>query len=191
MYSVPCIQCRVFSDDLSQENGQAIFNRLNLGLFTLTNEGIEQFEINGQGGDDSFTINDLTGSDVESVVFSGGAGNDRIGGKGGNDTLLGDEGDDQIWGDDGDDLLRGGLGNDTLTGDDNSGGAGADTFVLAAGEGTDTITDFEVGTDFIGLADGLTADQLSFSGNAIQLGDETLAVLTGVADASVVDFTLV
>ncbi|MEM9007183.1 MAG: bifunctional metallophosphatase/5'-nucleotidase [Cyanobacteria bacterium P01_F01_bin.86] len=124
-------------------------------------------------------------------IISGGAGNDRIGGKGGNDTLLGDEGDDQIWGDDGDDLLRGGLGNDTLTGDDNSGGAGVDTFVLAAGEGTDTITDFEVGTDFIGLADGLTADQLSFSGNAIQLGDETLAVLTGVADASVVDFTLV
>ncbi|MEO1350927.1 MAG: calcium-binding protein, partial [Cyanobacteria bacterium J06635_15] len=37
--------------DLSQVDGQAIFNRLNLGLFTLTNEEIEQFEINGQGGD--------------------------------------------------------------------------------------------------------------------------------------------
>ncbi|MGB7247710.1 MAG: calcium-binding protein, partial [Phormidesmis sp.] len=35
--------------DLRQVDGQAIFNRLNLGLFTLTNEEIEQFEINGQG----------------------------------------------------------------------------------------------------------------------------------------------
>ncbi|MEM9483781.1 MAG: calcium-binding protein, partial [Cyanobacteria bacterium P01_F01_bin.116] len=53
--------------DLSQVDGQAIFNRLNLGLFTLTNEEIEQFEINGQGGDDSLTVGDLTGSDVEKV----------------------------------------------------------------------------------------------------------------------------
>ncbi|MEM8542809.1 MAG: calcium-binding protein, partial [Cyanobacteria bacterium P01_H01_bin.119] len=50
--------------DLRQVDGQAIFNRLNLGLFTLTNEKIEQFEINGQGGDDSLTVGDLTGSEV-------------------------------------------------------------------------------------------------------------------------------
>ncbi|MDB9526771.1 hypothetical protein PN498_12290, partial [Oscillatoria sp. CS-180] len=42
--------------DLRQVDGQAIFNRLNLGLFTLTNEKIEQFEINGLGGDDSLTV---------------------------------------------------------------------------------------------------------------------------------------
>ncbi|MEL7054390.1 MAG: hypothetical protein AAGM45_21790 [Cyanobacteria bacterium J06588_5] len=79
-------------------------------------------------------------------LIYGGAGNDRIGGKSGNDRLFGDAGDDQIWGDDGDDLIHGGLGNDTLTGDNFSGGQGADTFVLAIGEGTDTITDFEIGT---------------------------------------------
>ena len=114
----------------------------------------------------------------------GGLGNDRIGGKGGNDQLFGGADDDEIWGDDGDDLLRGGLGNDTLTGDDFSGGAGSDTFVLATGEGTDTITDFEVGIDFIGLAEGLTVEQILISaegGNAvIAVGDETLAVLNGV-----------
>ena len=54
--------------DLAAVDGQAIFNRLNLGLFTLTNEEIEQFEINGQGGDDSLTVGDLTGSTVESVA---------------------------------------------------------------------------------------------------------------------------
>ena len=136
--------------------------------------------------------NSQVGIGDDDIIF-GGAGNDRIGGKGGNDILNGESGDDQIWGDDGDDILRGGLGNDTLTGDDNSGGAGSDTFVLAAGEGTDTITDFEVGVDFIGLAGGITVDQLSFSGNTIQLvGEtvETLAILSGVADASVVDFTI-
>ena len=120
-------------------------------------------------------------------IIHGGAGNDRIGGKGGNDQLFGDEGDDQIWGDDGDDLLRGGLGNDTLTGDDSSGGQGSDTFVLAIGEGTDTITDFEVGTDLIGLADGLSFGQLDIAqvGNDAQIavGNEILAVLQGT-DAS-------
>ncbi|PSN20847.1 hypothetical protein C7271_00015 [filamentous cyanobacterium CCP5] len=110
----------------------------------------------------------------------GEGGNDRIGGKGGNDILFGGDGDDQIWGDDGDDILRGGLGNDILTGDDSSGGQGSDTFVLAVGEGTDTITDFEVGIDVIGLAGGLSFGALSFSGNAITAGDETLAVMNGV-----------
>lgn len=117
-------------------------------------------------------------------IIYGGNGNDRIGGKGGNDILLGEAGDDAIWGDDGDDLLRGGLGNDTLVGDDRSGGQGSDIFVLAVGEGTDTIVDFEVGIDFIGLADGLTFGALSLSGNTISAGDETLAVLEGVETSS-------
>ena len=64
--------------DLSQSEGQAIFNRLNLGPFTLTNENIEQFEINGQGGDDSLTVGDLSDTTVESVIFSGGEGNDLL-----------------------------------------------------------------------------------------------------------------
>ncbi|MEL7504429.1 MAG: choice-of-anchor I family protein [Cyanobacteria bacterium J06554_6] len=131
-----------------------------------------------QGGDD--------------VIF-GGAGNDRIGGKGGNDLLFGDEGDDQIWGDDGDDLLFGGLGNDTLTGDNFSGGQGIDTFVLAVGEGTDTIVDFEVGTDLIGLIGGLTFGQLTLEANEIRFGDEVLATLNGVSTATLTntDFTAV
>ncbi len=113
-------------------------------------------------------------------VIYGDGGNDRIGGKSGNDTLFGGTGDDQIWGDDGDDIIRGGLGNDVLTGDDFSGGAGADTFVLAVGEGTDTIVDFEVGVDLIGLANGLSFGDLRFSDDTIAFGDETLAVLSGV-----------
>lgn len=121
-------------------------------------------------------------------LIYGGAGNDRIGGKSGNDRLFGGAGDDQIWGDDGDDLLRGGVGNDTLTGDNFSGGRGTDTFVLAMGEGTDTILDFEAGIDFIGLAAGLSFGQLSISemkGNAfIKAGSETLAILSDIEASS-------
>jgi Ca2+-binding RTX toxin-like protein len=119
-------------------------------------------------------------------IIYGGAGNDRLGGKGGNDQLFGEAGDDLLWGDDGDDLLRGGLGNDRLVGDDFSGGTGSDTFVLAVGEGTDTIVDFTE-EDFIGLADGLTFGQVSVTQDGsdalISADGEALAILAGV-DAS-------
>ncbi|MDY7016466.1 MAG: calcium-binding protein [Cyanobacteriota bacterium] len=119
-------------------------------------------------------------------LIYGGLGNDRIGGKGGNDRLFGEEGDDTLFGDDGDDLLRGGLGNDLLTGDDFSGGRGSDTFVLAAGEGTDTIADFHLGEDFIGLSGGLQFGQLAIavegSNTRIDLADETLAILNNFTD---------
>lgn len=117
-------------------------------------------------------------------IIYGGAGNDRIGGKGGNDDLFGGSGNDQIWGDEGDDLIRGGLGNDTLYGDAAKGAKGADTFVLAAGEGTDTIIDFQVGVDFIGLSGGLGLSDLTRSGNTLAFGNEVLAVLHGVDTAT-------
>ena len=114
-------------------------------------------------------------------VIRGGAGNDLIGGKSGNDTLIGDEGDDQIWGDNGDDILSGGLGNDILTGDDFSGGHGSDIFVLASGQGTDTVVDFEIGIDSIALVEDLKFGQISITQNGqdshLKLGNETLAVL--------------
>ena len=126
------------------------------------------------------------GTDGGNDTLFGGAGNDRLGGKGGNDLLLSGSGDDLLYGDDGDDVLVGGLGNDTLQGDDFSGGEGRDVFVLAAGEGTDTIIDFEVGTDFIGL-DELNFERLIISGTgdtSISLGNETLAIVQGVNPSS-------
>jgi 3-phytase/alkaline phosphatase D len=115
-------------------------------------------------------------------IIYGGNGDDRIGGKGGDDQLYGDAGKDIIWGDRGNDLLRGGLGDDLLIG-----GAGQDTFVLAIGEGKDTIRDFNVRQDVIGLAGDLSFDQLSISkvrnNTVISMGDETLAVLQGVSSS--------
>ncbi|MEM6253561.1 MAG: glycerophosphodiester phosphodiesterase family protein [Cyanobacteria bacterium P01_D01_bin.156] len=157
--------------------------------------------ISGGDGDDvlrgDLNSRDPQGNAGGDDLIFGGAGNDRIGGKGGNDELFGDAGDDLLWGDAGDDILRGDLGNDTLTGDNFSGGSGSDTFILATGEGTDTITDFELGTDFIGLADGLTFEQLSLGQNGdsavITVGDEDLAFLNGVTASALTEtsFTLV
>ncbi len=145
-------------------------------------------QIFGEDGDDVLR-GDLNSREPGGTVggadlISGGAGSDRIGGKGGNDSLYGDEGDDQIYGDAGDDLIRGGFGNDILVGDDFSGGTGSDTFVLAAGEGTDTIQDFQVGVDLLELVEGLSFGQLAIaqeeSNTLIRFNDETLALLTGV-----------
>ena len=78
----------------------------------------------------------------------------------------------------------GGAGNDFLNsckGDDNlTGGTDSDNiFVLDKAAGRETITDFSLRqSDKIGLS-GLSFNQLSFSGNQISLGNQTLAVLTG------------
>ncbi|MEL7036136.1 MAG: esterase-like activity of phytase family protein [Cyanobacteria bacterium J06592_8] len=154
--------------------------------------GLGNDNIEGNAGDDVLrgdADSRSTGGTVGgNDTINGGSGDDNIGGKAGDDELFGGEGDDQIWGDDGDDILRGGLGNDTLTGDDFSGGQGSDIFVLAIGEGTDTITDFEVGVDVIGLAESLTVADLSISGNTISVGDEILATVLEVTELSESDF---
>ncbi len=113
-------------------------------------------------------------------VIYGGNGNDRIGGKAGNDSLFGEAGDDLLYGDAGDDLLHGGAGNDILFGDDNR-SSGVDTFVLAMGEGTDMIMDFEAGKDMIGLMGDLSFGQLSVVQDgvnaAIAMGEDILATV--------------
>ena len=97
--------------------------------------------------------------------------------KGGNgkDTLFGLAGDDTLVGGNGKDRLNGGLGNDTL-----QGGKGKDTFVLAASEGTDTILDFNDGSDLIGLSEGLTfADLLITQGTGDRLSDTLISDANG------------
>ncbi|MGB3192202.1 MAG: ExeM/NucH family extracellular endonuclease [Limnoraphis sp.] len=117
--------------------------------------------INGTAGRDN-----LTGTD----------GDDTITGFQGKDTLLGGTGNDELFGNNGSDVLEGGLGDDQLTG-----GNGPDLFVLAAGEGTDTIIDFET-PDEIGLSGGLSFSDLTFSGNNIVVTStsEVLATLDGM-----------
>jgi Ca2+-binding RTX toxin-like protein len=148
------------------------------------------------------TSEDRITGDSSDNSLSGTTGNDSIYGKMGKDSLEGLDGDDILsgnvdddylsGGDGGDillggqgsDVLVGGLGRDVLMGDAFAEGIGSDTFVIAAGEGPDRITDFQLGEDLIGLSGGLDFGSLSISQNGgrteIAFGEEVLAVLDRV-----------
>lgn len=129
----------------------------------------------------------IEGGDREDEVY-GGPDNDILRGNAGHDRIFGGTEDDQLFGDTGNDLLRGSLGNDTLTG-----GERIDYFILARGEGTDTITDFVVNVDKLLLANGLVVEALSINQSGentlIEFNNETLAILNNV-NASEIDSTL-
>lgn len=140
---------------LNQEGNLAIFDRVNLVPFKLTVDTSEAFVIQGDVGNDSLDVNNLSHTDVNVVQFSGGEGNDLLDGSdtytelvgsgdAGDDILVGGFASDILEGGDGDDILNGRGGNDTLTG-----GAGVDWFDFGVGSpfdknklGIDIITDF-------------------------------------------------
>jgi fimbrial isopeptide formation D2 family protein/uncharacterized repeat protein (TIGR01451 family) len=121
-------------------------------------------------------------------MLCGGAGNDRLYGNEGEDTLNGGGDDDCLFGGKGNDLLKGVDGNDQLFGEEGNdtliGGDGNDVFVLRQGSGTDTVEDFKLGEDRIGLV-GLTFENLRISqgttGAEIRANGELLAILLGVS----------
>jgi len=133
----------------------------------------------GQGGTSSANVSVAVGGTQiggsGNDTLTGTEGNDSLNGRRANDILIGNAGNDTLIGGNGKDTLTGGLGSDTLTG-----GNGQDIFVFADGSGIDTITDFNLERDKIGLTEGLTFGNLSFSGNEILMGSDVLAVLTGV-----------
>ncbi|MCA9107454.1 MAG: cadherin-like domain-containing protein [Planctomycetales bacterium] len=133
----------------------------------------------------------LTGTDGGEDLLFGGNGDDELYGLDGGDTLYGErgndlldggEGPDQLFGGRGDDVLRGGPGDDGL-----NGGKGADKFVLAIGEGVDTIFDFGDGLDRFRL-DGLTVENLDIEqaeqDATISVDGELLAIVRGIDAAT-------
>ncbi|MCT7964042.1 DUF4347 domain-containing protein [Laspinema sp. D1] len=141
----------------------------------------------GQEGDDFLF------GDNDKDVLCGGNGLDFLNGNIGDDTLLGGEGNDTLHGGKENDILNGGNGNDVLWGDLGNdtliGGTGEDIFVFREGDGVNLVIDFERGIDRIGLAAGLTFEQLSITQGTgvtnISVGDELLVVLNNV-DASMI-----
>jgi uncharacterized repeat protein (TIGR01451 family) len=139
-------------------------------------------DINPTNNQTSLTINPIGSSSSNSVQKV------PIVGTPGNDYLVGTFETDFIYGWAGNDILIGGLGQDIL-----GGGPGFDTFVLPTKEATanpflaDTIVDFQLGVDRIGLTDGLTASNLALipanNHTAIQIAanNQTLGVVAGVS----------
>jgi Ca2+-binding RTX toxin-like protein len=130
------------------------------------------------GSDDN---DELLGTKQDDLI-TGNAGNDRLYGLHGNDELDGGEGDDLLLGGSGNDLLSGGTGFDRL-----AGGKGSDVVVLAEGEGSSTILDFETGDRFrltnLQFSD-LVIEQ-SFRNTVIRTGEDELAVLQNTNAGSI------
>ena len=170
----------------------------NTGVVTVADNTLLDYEtttshnitvrVTDSGGltyDETFTIN-LTD------VIEGTSGNDTLNGTAGDDVILGFAGSDTLNGLAGNDTLDGGAGSDSLDGgtgaDTLTGGSGSDRFDYAEGDGgatvalADVITDFEDGTDMIGLTGGLTFAQLTI--------DQSMDVVGGGANDTVISVTV-
>ncbi|NEO97354.1 MAG: calcium-binding protein [Symploca sp. SIO2E9] len=169
-----------------ESNGvRASFQRVNLGQITLDVDNVEQFEINGLGGDDTLTVKDLSPTDVIKVVFDGGDGNDFLDASQTNVDIL-------AIGGDGSDTLVGGSGNDTIVGgsledlgqgeiDYMSGSGGADTYVL--GDSQSIYYNYQGDSDYAWITDytsGVDSIQLH-NGMSYQWQDVTIGSVAGAA----------
>ncbi len=130
--------------------------------------GIDDDELTGEEGNDFLYgeegEDDIDGREGDDTIdggpnwdrLLGGEGNDTITGGIGNDRIYGEDGMDLIFGGDDNDRIEGGAGSDRINGDAGAdqlmGGRDADWFIFkgkGALSGTDTILDFEDGTDRI------------------------------------------
>ncbi|MEG4455499.1 S8 family serine peptidase [Microcoleus sp. N9_A1] len=135
--------------------------------------------IDGQGGDDRMAgqgCDDIVRGTTGNDTLWGNAGKDILLGNAGNDILLGNGDNDTLWGNADNDTLWGGAGRDVLIG-----GSDRDIFALKPQEGTDTIVDFNLSErDRIGLAGGLTFDELTISqGTGDNRNDTLISTETG------------
>ena len=177
-------------DESTAVNGQEL---------TLTTGGAVNFE-NIYGTSATETIK---GDANDNILKGGRGGTDTIYGYAGNDTLYGHgidsdayndsaytdaktlyggAGNDTLYGGYGDDTLDGGTGTDTLTG-----GNGVDTFVIRENDGSTTlananvITDFSDGTDVISM-DGVDYDDLTIEQGTGDYADHTLVSITATSE---------
>lgn len=136
----------------------------------------------GGAGNDSFTAFDDNGVTLGGQdTLEGRGGNDTISGGNGADSISGGSGKDSLSGGIGEDTLSGGSGNDTIDGgagrdvlitgrgsDNLTGGTETDSFVINAGAGGTTITDYEAGNyveriDLTSLTDLTSVADLTFT----------------------------
>ncbi|MCX5959842.1 MAG: hypothetical protein NT053_08435 [Cyanobacteria bacterium] len=108
---------------------------------------------------------------IQAMVM-GGPGADALTGSASSDWIEGDAGPDSLSGQVGDDVLRGGRGDDVL-----SGGAGNDLYVMARGDGRDTLQELE------GLQDELRWLDVASTEIAMERFNADLVIGIGGGDA--------
>lgn len=145
--------------------------------YHVENIGDETVEEPGGGIDETHTyVNWTLADDIENLFLRSAANLDGRGnalantmiGNSGNNRLEGGADDDVLDGRDGNDRLAGGPGDDVLTG-----GTGDDVFAFTAGDGHDTIIDFNSsGDDLMEIAGYLGYQELR------QVDGDTLVVLS-------------
>ncbi len=187
------------NDDLVALNGAAFDGRSNV-VFTGTGNDKVDLSFNSAFAVGNNRIDTGSGKDTIFVsqndrVFGGdgddifeatdGKGGNRMSGGAGNDTFFLGFGDRALGGDGNDQFFASSGGNNLL-----SGGAGADQFWIfnaSAPSAANTILDFQLGTDVIGIS-GTTSAPLSLSqvgaDTAIAFSGQTIATLSGIQASS-------
>lgn len=143
-----------------------------IGDVVFGNEG-EDFLIGDFGNDALFggKAKDALYGDQGNDTINGGQDADGLLGDTGNDVLFGGRGNDILFGDEGNDTMIGGLGRDILFGTYEESGDPISTpesnlYVVQAEPGVtdinnaDFLGDFIIGADGIGLANGLTTNDI-------------------------------
>lgn len=192
------------------DNSEIIQIKLNAPLDLDPRVGLAGLDGDSFNGDGDSSGDESQGGHGRDVLtggltdddFSGGRGDDTITGGQGDDDIPGGRGNDLLEGEQGDDDLHGGRGQDTLNGNEGSdiivggreddlltGGMGEDLFTLTAGY-TNTITDFVLDEDALGLMGGLSFELLDIVQGAgaqtadtlisVAQTDDLLAILSGV-----------
>lgn len=183
------------SDDLVAAGNKLVFAGEGDDIIDAT-IGDGNNRLYGGEGDDELlasTSDRLFGEAGNDILdASVGKGNNRLYGGEGNDTIFAGS-SDLLLGNDGDDTLFAGSGDSTLTG-----GAGKDQLWIVAGDvpgAANTVTDFQLAEDVLGLGAGLAFANLeitqSGSDTLISFKDSTpIATLTGVEanDLSIANF---
>jgi Ca2+-binding RTX toxin-like protein len=155
---------------------------------------------------------DLLFGDTGNDTVAGGDGDDTLHGGAGDDSLDGGEGNDLLFSRSGNDTVSGGPGNDTLFNDNPtgrvvlSGDDGQDAFynlsgdaTISGGEGSDIINvtfdsghvrleNFELGTDWLIISNGLTSEQVpstdyNDNGDAVLWLDNDISITFAGLDA--------
>ena len=161
--------------------------------FTFNTNSRNNYFDGGKGDDAIFVSrNDrVFGSEGNDLFYAAdGKGNNRMSGGAGDDIFYLGANDRALGGDGNDKFYVGSGGGNTI-----SGGAGADQFWIATTQipnAANTIVDFQIGTDVIGIAGattlGISASTLKLAqvggDTSISFGNQTLAILTGIQATS-------